>query len=102
MDWAVRIVAATSMPSAVTTSPARTTPRQCRRSSWPGAMTGCCAAAARARHPSEWRRIEQERQVILDWGRRTKKLQEVVQEYRFSRRQGDASYKAHENASRIV
>ena len=29
-------------------------------------------------------------------------LQEVVQEYRFSRRQGDCSNTAHENASGVV
>jgi hypothetical protein len=51
---------------------------------------------------AEWRRIEAERQAILAWARRTRLLQEVVQEYRFSRRQGDASCRAHENASRMV
>ena len=33
---------------------------------------------------AEWQRIEQERQAYSDRGRRTKKLQAVVQEYRFS------------------
>lgn len=46
--------------------------------------------------------IEREKAIILDWGRRTRKLQEVVQEYRFSRRQGDDSQRAHENAARLV
>jgi len=62
----------------------------------------CPLGSSRDEVAAEWQRIEREKQVILDWGRRTKKLQEVVQEYRFSRRQGDSSWTAHRNASRLV
>jgi hypothetical protein len=62
----------------------------------------CTSGSPRDAVAAEWRRIEAERQAILAWARRTRMLQEVVQEYRFSRRQGDASCRAHENASRVV
>ncbi len=43
-----------------------------------------------------------DKHAILAWGRRKGRLQEVVQEYRFSRRAGDASDKAHDYASAAV
>ncbi|WP_428669046.1 hypothetical protein [Reyranella sp.] len=61
----------------------------------------CPRGSSREEVAAEWRRIEDERQAILAWARRTRMLQAVVQEYRFGR-QGDASCRAHENASKLV
>jgi hypothetical protein len=41
-------------------------------------------------------------QIILAWGRRDGRLQAVVQEYRFGRRQGDSSEQAYGCAARRV
>jgi len=46
----------------------------------------------------EWERT----QTILAWGRREGRLQKVVQEYRFGRRQGDSSEQAYAWAARRV
>jgi hypothetical protein len=62
----------------------------------------CGKGSSREEVAAEWVRIEEQRQAILAWARQTGMLQEVVQEYRFGRRQGDASYKAHEQASLVV
>jgi hypothetical protein len=62
----------------------------------------CWEGSSREEVAAEWVRIEQERQAILDWGRQKGRLQDVVQEYRFARRAGDASYKAHEHAALAV
>jgi hypothetical protein len=51
---------------------------------------------------AEWIRIEQERQTILAWGRSTRILRDVVQEYRFERHMGSRSSTAHEAAARLV
>jgi len=47
---------------------------------------------------AEWERT----QTILAWGRREGRLQEVVQEYRFARRQGDTCEQAYGWAARRV
>lgn len=47
-------------------------------------------------------RLFLDEQAILAWGRQKGRLQEVVQEYRFSRRAGDASCKAHDYAAAAV
>ena len=62
----------------------------------------CPDGSSREEVAAEWVRIEQERRAILAWGRQHRRLQEVVQEYRFSRRAGDLSRKAHENAALVV
>jgi hypothetical protein len=43
-----------------------------------------------------------DKQTILAWGRQKGRLQAVVQEYRFSRRAGDASGKAHQYGAALV
>ena len=47
-------------------------------------------------------RLSAERQAILTWGRQKGRLQEVVQEYRFARRQGDGRARAHADAALAV
>jgi hypothetical protein len=50
-----------------------------------------------------WAAIEREREAALAWGRaKPGRLQNVIQEYRFERRQGSYSLVAHEAAARIV
>ena len=51
---------------------------------------------------AEWIRIAAKRAAILAWARTTRMLQAVVQEYRFERRQGASSYRAHIAASRLI
>jgi len=51
---------------------------------------------------AEWRRMAKERDVILAWARSTKLLMEIVQTYRFERRQGAFSYAAHRAAAQVV
>jgi len=58
--------------------------------------------ASREEVEAEWQRIAQELEVILAWGRSTRMLQEVVQEYRFERRRGSFSSAAHMAAAKIV
>lgn len=43
-----------------------------------------------------------DRELILTWGRTTGLLREVVQEYRFERRQGAPSSEAHVAASKLL
>ena len=43
-----------------------------------------------------------EREAILDWGRATGLLREVVQQYRFERRQGADTAAAHREAAKLV
>lgn len=42
------------------------------------------------------------RETILGWARKTKALQEIVQTYRFERRQGAFSHMAHLAAAKAV
>jgi hypothetical protein len=51
---------------------------------------------------TEWRRMAQERDAILAWARSTKLLIEIVQTYRFERRQGAGSPAAHGAAAKVV
>jgi hypothetical protein len=46
-----------------------------------------------------WARLAQEREVILAWARSTRMLIEIVQAYRFERRQGACSSAAHAAAA---
>lgn len=49
-----------------------------------------------------WARLAQEREAILAWARSTRMLIEIVQAYRFERRQGTFSSAAHAAAARLV
>ena len=49
-----------------------------------------------------WRQMAQERDAILAWARSTKLLMEIVQAYRFERRQGAFSPAAHRAAAKVV
>jgi hypothetical protein len=49
-----------------------------------------------------WLRLAQERDVILAWARSTRMLIEIVQAYRFERRQGACSAAAHAVAAKLV
>jgi hypothetical protein len=51
---------------------------------------------------AEWWRMASERDEILAWARSTKLLMEIVQTYRFERRQGAFSYAAHRAAAQVV
>jgi hypothetical protein len=51
---------------------------------------------------AEWARLAQEREAILSWARSTRMLIEIVQAYRFERRQGAYSSVAHAAAARVV
>jgi hypothetical protein len=49
-----------------------------------------------------WVRLAREREAILAWARSTRMLIEIVQAYRFERRQGVCSSAAHATAARVV
>ncbi|SEP41580.1 hypothetical protein SAMN02990966_05938 [Rhodospirillales bacterium URHD0017] len=51
---------------------------------------------------AEWRRLAAQRETILAWARAKKALVEIVQSYRFERRQGAFSYMAHCAAAKTV
>jgi hypothetical protein len=49
-----------------------------------------------------WTRLAEERETILAWARSTRMLIEIVQTYRFERRQGAYSSSAHAAAATLV
>jgi len=51
---------------------------------------------------AEWGKIGAEREVVLEWGRVGSRLQDVVQMYRFWRREGAYSNTAHSHAAEVV
>lgn len=51
---------------------------------------------------AEWRRMAEQRAAILAWARANKSLMDIVQTYRFERRRGAVSARAHGEAARIV
>lgn len=51
---------------------------------------------------AEWRRIAEEREGILAWGRRTGLLGQVVAHYRAERHLGSCSYRAHVEATKLL
>ena len=51
---------------------------------------------------ADWRRLAAQRKGILAWARKTKALSEIVQTYRFERRQGAVSHMAHDAAAKVV
>jgi hypothetical protein len=62
--------------------------------------------STRAPTPDEveaaWRQMAERRETILAWARANKALMEVVQTYRFERRQGVSSSGAHVAAAKLV
>ena len=62
--------------------------------------------SSRAPSPDEvdaaWARLAQEREAVLAWARSTRMLIEIVQAYRFERRQGAYSSVAHAAAAKLV
>ena len=51
---------------------------------------------------AEWQRMAEQRETILAWARVNKALIEIVQTYRFERRQGAYSSTAHTAAAKLV
>jgi hypothetical protein len=51
---------------------------------------------------AEWRRIAEEREVILAWGRKTGMTGQVAAHYRAERHYGSCSYRAHVEAARLL
>ena len=51
---------------------------------------------------ADWRRMAAQRDYILAWARNAKALSEIVQTYRFERRQGAFSSTAHQAAAKMV
>ena len=64
----------------------------------PNSMTG----AEHHEIADEWVRLADERETILDWARKTRFLQEVLQGYRFERNWGSYSSTAHEATRRLI
>ena len=62
----------------------------------------CHEGAGQTEIALEWLRLCDERQAILAWSRQDARLQSVVQAYRFARRCGDRSDKAHAEAGDAV
>jgi hypothetical protein len=65
-------------------------------------LPGSSQAATPGEVEAEWQRMAAERDVILAWARSTKMLIEIVQTYRFERRQGAFSHAAHCAAAKVV
>jgi len=51
---------------------------------------------------AEWQRLAAQREAILGWARAKKAVSEIVQTYRFERRQGACSHSAHSAAAKTV
>ena len=65
-------------------------------------VPGSSEAPTLAEVDAEWVRLAQEREAILAWARSTRMLIEIVQAYRFERRQGACSSTAHAVAAKVV
>jgi hypothetical protein len=65
-------------------------------------ILGSTQAPTPAQVEAEWQRMAKERDAILASARSTKMLIEIVQTYRFERRQGAFSYAAHCAAAKVV
>ena len=65
-------------------------------------VPGSSEAPTPAEVDAEWVRLAQEREAILAWARSTRMLIEIVQAYRFERRQGACSSTAHAVAAKVV
>ena len=65
-------------------------------------VPGSTCAPTAGEVETAWRRMAEQREAILAWARPSKALMEIVQTYRFERRQGARSLDAHAAAARIV
>jgi hypothetical protein len=65
-------------------------------------VPGSTCAPTSEEMDAAWARIAEEREAILSWARSTKMLIEIVQTYRFERRQGAYSSTAHAAAAKVV
>ena len=65
-------------------------------------VPGSNSAPSASEVEAEWRRIAHQREVVLAWARANKALMEIVQAYRFERRQCAGSASAHAVAAGLV
>lgn len=65
-------------------------------------VPGSTCAPTAGEVETAWRRMAEQREAILAWARASKALMEIVQTYRFERRQGACSLDAHAAAARVV
>jgi hypothetical protein len=65
-------------------------------------VQGSTCAPTAGEVETAWRRMAEQREAILAWARASKALMEIVQTYRFERRQGACSLDAHAAATRVV
>ncbi len=65
-------------------------------------VPGSTCAPTAGEVETAWRRMAEQREAILAWARASKALMEIVQTYRFERRQGARSPDAHAAAARMV
>jgi hypothetical protein len=65
-------------------------------------VAGSSHAASPEEVEAELRRLDEQRRTILAWARANKVLMEIVQTYRFERRQGTPSLAAHAAAATVV
>jgi hypothetical protein len=65
-------------------------------------VPGSATAATPDEVEAEWRRLAEQRATILAWARASKTLMDIVQAYRFERRRGAWSERAHAEAARVV
>lgn len=65
-------------------------------------VPGSTCAPTAGEVEAAWRRMAEQREAILAWARASKALMEIVQTYRFERRQGACSLEAHAAAAMIV
>lgn len=65
-------------------------------------VPGSAAPASSDEVEAEWRRMAEQRTAILSWARANKTLMDIVQAYRFERRRGAFSNRAHAEAAKVV
>jgi hypothetical protein len=65
-------------------------------------VPGSAAPASSDEVEAEWRRMAEQRTAILAWARANKTLMDIVQAYRFERRRGAISNRAHAEAAKVV
>jgi hypothetical protein len=65
-------------------------------------VPGSTCAPTAGEVEAAWRRRAEEREDVLAWARANKALMEIVQTYRFERRQGACSFDAHTAAAMMV
>ncbi|MGD9883641.1 MAG: hypothetical protein AB7F22_08135 [Reyranella sp.] len=65
-------------------------------------VPGSTAPATSEEVEAEWRRIAEQRAAVLAWARTNNALMDIVQAYRFERRRGAFSSRAHAEAAKVV